>query len=152
MKGSGTLRDPETAKRTARPLRPPRDPRSEEALRVIRRAVEKLPRLERLVVALHYAARISKGDIGGELSMPRHAVCTALNRALERLRADLSLAGPVADGVDPDPETLSRAICSGHKVPAGLYRRVMIRIFGGDVNNSKSRSMDEPGRRPACQR
>jgi len=110
----------------------------EALLQALRTSVNRLPRLERQLVALHYGAGLSQVDMATKLSIPRRAVAFKIEEALRRLRQRLSQAGFSSAGSSLIARTLHEAICSGHECPPGLFEKVMARIAQAETQGIQS--------------
>lgn len=60
-----------------------------EMLATLRGVLERLPALERRMLALYYGGGLSQEEIASQLAMPKRTVSHRIQRALEQLRAEL---------------------------------------------------------------
>ncbi|MCK6475033.1 MAG: sigma-70 family RNA polymerase sigma factor [Planctomycetes bacterium] len=95
-----------------------------ELLVTLRRHLDRLPDLERQLIALYYGGEMSQDEIAAQLEMPQRTVSFRIQKILEQLRERLSTAGfaaalPLAGGT-LSGDLLSEALCSGPSVPPGL--------------------------------
>lgn len=95
-----------------------------ELLVTLRRHLDRLPDLERQLIALYYGGEMSQDEIAAQLEMPQRTVSFRIQKVLEQLRERLSSAGfaaalPLAGGT-LSGDLLSEALCSGPSVPPGL--------------------------------
>lgn len=104
-----------------------------EMLASLRRHLERLPDLERELIALYYGGDLSQAQIAEQLEMPERTVSFRIQKALEQLRTRLAGAGfdaalPVF-GAKAGQELLRGALLdAGPNVPAGLSASVASRL------------------------
>lgn len=89
---------------------------------------ERLPFREQQVLALHYAGGLTQQEIACELDLPARTVSSRIEKALERLRANLTQAGLAAAAPLLEAEELSQVIGEGFSVPQGLLEKVLARV------------------------
>lgn len=95
-----------------------------ELLATLRRHLDRLPDMERQLIALYYGGEMSQDEIAAQLEMPQRTVSFRIQKILEQLRERLSTAGfaaalPLAGGT-LSGDLLNEALCSGPGVPPGL--------------------------------
>lgn len=95
-----------------------------ELLVTLRRHLDRLPDMERQLIALYYGGEMSQDEIAAQLEMPQRTVSFRIQKVLEQLRERLSTAGfaaalPLAGGT-LSGDLLTEALCNGPSVPPGL--------------------------------
>lgn len=96
-----------------------------ELLGALRAVVGQLPVPERRMVALYYGGGLSQEEIAETMAMPKRTVSYRMQKALERLREDLTRAGFAAAAPMLAGERLGEALCGGVQAPATLAPRVL---------------------------
>lgn len=110
------------------PAPPGEDVDRTEVIRNLWDCLEKLPSVDRQMVALSYGAGYSQAEIGKEMGMSQRSVSYRLRNALERLRQGLTQAG-VAAAPAVVPELLGEAVRTSVQVPSGMIERGMANIL-----------------------
>ncbi|MCK6472317.1 MAG: sigma-70 family RNA polymerase sigma factor [Planctomycetes bacterium] len=114
-----------------------------ELLASLRRHLERLPDLERELIALYYGGDLSQAQIAEQLEMPERTVSFRIQKALEQLRTRLAGAGftaalPLA-GTEFSGELLRGALLdAGPSVPASLGTSVLGQLAAKAANVSKA--------------
>lgn len=114
-----------------------------EVLASLRRHLERLPDLERELIALYYGGDLSQAQIAEQLEMPERTVSFRIQKALEQLRTRLAGAGfgaalPLA-GSDFSAELLRGALLdAGPSVPASLGASVLGQLAAKAAKVSKA--------------
>lgn len=101
----------------------------QELLGEIRALLQKLPRRERAMVALHFGGGMSQAEIAKELGMPPRTLSTRLASVLAELREGLAAAGFAAAVPLLNEQKLAEALTSGMRAPAGMAERVAGRVL-----------------------
>lgn len=96
-----------------------------ELLGALRAVVGRLPVPERRMVALYYGGGLSQEEIAETMAMPKRTVSYRMQKALERLREDLTRAGFAAAAPLLAGDRLAEALCGGAQAPATLAPRVL---------------------------
>jgi len=116
-----------------------------ETLDAIRRQVERLPALDRSLLALHYAGELSPKEIADGMSMPTRTVTSRIRAAMDTVRCKLVEDGVSLPNNAVTPEHLVAAICTGVPVPDGLREKVLDAVARLERNTRRSVSpYDEP--------
>lgn len=98
---------------------------AELRLAALRNGIQKLSLLDRLLVAMHFGARLSHHVIGLELTIPSATISHRLKRAVQDLSLGLAQSGFQGE---LDADGLGDAVCSGLSAPSSLYKKVHHRI------------------------
>jgi RNA polymerase sigma-70 factor (ECF subfamily) len=98
-----------------------------EIIAVLRNHVDRLPDLERTLLACSYCASMSHHEIAGLVGIPDRTVSNKIQKALNQLYIDLSKAG-VAAVVPMVSSNLFEAMTTGHDSPAGMSERLVERL------------------------
>ena len=119
------MREQEAAGMAVRSSPPTESTEREEQLGVLRETLERLPLLDRQVLALSFAGGLTQAEIGAALSLSQASISTRLEKACAQVRAHLAQAGYAAALPLVTADGLGEAFCSGHVVPPGLRERVL---------------------------
>ena len=113
----------------------------DELMTILNSQLERLPELERQLLALYYGAEATETEIGKMLVIPQQTISRKLHEALEHLRANLTKAGVAAVVPLMCAENLSDAIMNGTQCPSGMTERLIERLktLDGNAANSLSR-------------
>lgn len=120
-----------------------------ELLVTLRRNLDRLPDLERQLIALYYGGEMSQDEIAAQLQMPQRTVSFRIQKVLEQLRERLSTAGfaamlPLAGGT-LSGELLNEALCSGPSVPPGLGEALTAKLGDAAVDVSRRAAVAKAG-------
>ncbi len=95
-----------------------------EALAMLHGLLDRLPDIERQMVALYYAAGFSQAEIAEQLAVPQRTVSFRLSKVLEGLRQGLSKAGFAAALPLLEADSLGNAMLSGTPAPASIATQI----------------------------
>lgn len=101
----------------------------QELLGEIRALLQKLPRRERAMVALHFGGGMTQAEIAKELGMPARTLSTRLASVLAELREGLAAAGFAAAAPLLNEQKIAEALTSGMRAPAGMAERIAGRVL-----------------------
>lgn len=97
----------------------------DELIGALRSHMEKLPPVERQMLALYFGAEISESEIGKMLSLSQTSVSRKLSDALARLRSNLAAAGFAAAVPLVALKGLNQALLTGQQAPHSLSESVL---------------------------
>jgi RNA polymerase sigma-70 factor (ECF subfamily) len=98
---------------------------SNELADALRREFNRLPELERQLVALRFAGGLTQEEISAELSIPQQTVSYRISQTLQQLRANLVSAGHDAAVPLLAGSALPDALSSGMNASAGLRANIL---------------------------
>lgn len=116
-----------------------------EELAALRGAVDRLPRDERLLVALYYGAGFSQEECGKELGVPTRTVSDRLKRVLGGLREHLTQAGFAAALPLLDAHGLGQALTHGPAPEARIFEGILAKIESGARASARAAHAGGPG-------
>lgn len=116
-----------------------------EELAALRGAVDRLPRDERLLVALYYGAGFSQEECGKELGVPTRTVSDRLKRVLGGLREHLTQAGFAAALPLLDANGLCQALTQGPAPEARLFEGILAKLELGARTSARVGNAGGPG-------
>jgi len=105
----------------------------------LRSSLEKLPELERRLIALHYGCGMSQPEISSELGIPQQTVSYKLTQTLARLRTGLAASGFAAVIPAFDKGGLGEALCNMSVPPVSLRQNVFARAFRSSGRRTQRR-------------
>ncbi|MCK6470603.1 MAG: sigma-70 family RNA polymerase sigma factor [Planctomycetes bacterium] len=116
-----------------------------EELAALRGAVDRLPRDERLLVALYYGAGFSQEECGKELGVPTRTVSDRLKRVLGGLREHLTQAGFAAAVPLLDAHGLGQALTHGPVPEARIFDGILAKIEASARASARAAKTGGPG-------
>jgi RNA polymerase sigma-70 factor (ECF subfamily) len=108
-----------------------------ELANALQASLQRLPELERRLIALHFGCGISQPEISAELGIPQQTVSYKLTQTLGRLRSGLAAAGFSALIPLLDNGGLSDALCEMANPPASLRKQVYAKMFKSSARRTQ---------------
>jgi hypothetical protein len=99
-----------------------------ELIAVLRECIDELPDVERTVLACSYCTSMSQQEIAEVVGISQQTVSNKIQRAIERLRLDLTKAGVAAVVPLLSRGTVFEAMTTGHACPPGIMEGIALRI------------------------
>ncbi len=102
------------------------------------KALDDLPKDDRVMVSLYYGAGMSQEEISRNLSIAQTTVSFRVKKIVEHLRGRLASAGMASAGILPEAEQISEALCGRWPEPADFEERILSRLKEGSTHSTSN--------------